>query len=88
MCEWGASQSCSLVSFVAGVVGCVVVVVFGGVFCEKKRIRLVLVGSGVGVRDLLCDLTLKELIHYCQNASRFPDAVRWCPMRLMQSILG
>ena len=49
------SQSCSLVSFVAGVVGCVAVFVFGGVVCEKKRIRLVLVGPGVGVRERLCD---------------------------------
>ena len=75
-------------NFVAWVVGCVLVVVFGGVVCEKKRIRLVLAGLGVGVRERLCGLMLKELIRYCQNASRFPDEVTWYPMRSMQSILG
>ena len=88
MCEWVASLFCLLVSPVAGVVHCDLVVVFGGVVCEKKRIRLVLAGLGVGVRERLCGLMLKELIRFCQNASRFPDEVRWYPMQSMQSILG
>ncbi len=47
---------------VAGVVGCVVVVVFGSVVCEKKMIHLVLADLGVG--ESLCGLMLKELIRY------------------------
>ena len=58
MCECGASLSCSQVIFVAGEVGCVAVIVFGSVVCEKKRIHLVLVGPGVGVRERLCGLLL------------------------------
>ena len=88
MCACGAFLSCSLVSPVAETIGYVVVAVFGGVVCEKRRIRQVLVGPGVGVREHLCELILKELMCCCQNASRFPNAVIWCPMRVMQSILG
>ena len=88
MCEWAASLFCSLVNSVAGAVRYVLVVVFGGVVCEKKRVRLVLAGFGVGVRERLCGLLLGELMCRSQNASKFPDEVRWCPMRLMQSILG
>ena len=44
---------------VAGEVGCVAVVVFGSVVCEKRKNHLALAGLGVGVRERLYGWTQK-----------------------------
>ena len=53
---------CCQVLSAAGKVGCVVVVAYGIVVCERKRrTRLVFVGPGAGVEEGLCGLILMEL---------------------------